>query len=304
MSRVSGVGWQTATGSTAARPALALPAGGLVDLPGRGKTFVVDTGTNAAGRGGPQAPTLILLHALACTGLLTWRPTVGALRTRYRVVIFDQRWHGQGIRSPHFRLEDCADDVAAVADALGIARFVPVGYSMGSLVAQLTWRRHRARVAGVVMCASTTKFRDMAQAPAALRVISTRVAATAARSPALVRRTRSGHLVASADSSWAYGEVRSSSGTGIAQAAAAISRFDSSSWIGDMDVPAAVVVTARDRLIPPMQQRGLARCIPDAAVYEVDAGHASCVLGAEQFTPAVQAACASVSSRIGARGHH
>jgi pimeloyl-ACP methyl ester carboxylesterase len=299
MSRVSDAGWHAATASAGARPALALPAGALVDLPGRGKTFVVDTGTTATARGGAQTPTLILLHALACTGLLTWRPTVGALRTRYRVVIFDQRWHGQGIRSPHFRLEDCADDVAAVADALGIAQFVPVGYSMGSLVAQLTWRRHRARVAGAVMCASTTRFRDTALAPAALRVISTRVAATAARSPTIVRRTRSGHLVDSGDSQWAYGQFRSTSGTGIARAAAAISRFDSSAWIGGMDVPAAVVVTARDRLIPPTQQRGLARCIPGAAVYEVDAGHATCVLGAERFTPALQAACASVTARIG-----
>ena len=42
---------------------------------------------------------------------------------RYRVVTFDQRWHGQGIRSPAFSLADCADDVAAVADVLGLDRF-------------------------------------------------------------------------------------------------------------------------------------------------------------------------------------
>jgi diacylglycerol O-acyltransferase len=276
-----------------------LPAGSLVDLPGRGRTFVVDTGTTAASNRGRPVPTLILLHALACTGLLTWYPSVGALRARYRVVIFDQRWHGQGIRSPHFRLEDCADDVAAVADALGIERFVPVGYSMGSLVAQLAWRRHRGRLSGLVLCASTTRFRDTARAPAALRVMSTRVAATAAHGPPTVRRPRSGHLVATDDSRWAYGQFRATSSAGIARAAAAISRFDSSSWIGDLDVPAAVVVTARDRLIPPTQQRWLARRIPGAAVHEVDAGHASCVLDAEQFTPALQAACASVAARVG-----
>jgi 3-oxoadipate enol-lactonase len=119
MSRVSDAGWQTAARMVGAAPPLDLPAGALIDLPGRGRTFVVDTGSTASSATGTPTPTVILLHALACTGLLTWYPALGALRARYRVVVFDQRWHGQGIRSPHFRLEDCADDVAAVADALG-----------------------------------------------------------------------------------------------------------------------------------------------------------------------------------------
>jgi pimeloyl-ACP methyl ester carboxylesterase len=52
------------------------------------------------------------------------------------VVVFDQRWHGQGISSPRFLLEDCADDVGALADALGVDTFVPVGFSMRALVVQ------------------------------------------------------------------------------------------------------------------------------------------------------------------------
>jgi len=54
----------------------------------------------------------------------------------------DHRGHGRGIRSAKpFRLADCADDVAALADRLGIETFIPVGYSMGGTVAQLMWRR-------------------------------------------------------------------------------------------------------------------------------------------------------------------
>lgn len=55
------------------------------------------------------------LHAVGCTGMLTWFPAVGALRERDRVVTFDQRWHGRGIVSEHFSLCECADDVAVVA---------------------------------------------------------------------------------------------------------------------------------------------------------------------------------------------
>jgi pimeloyl-ACP methyl ester carboxylesterase len=100
---------------------------------------------------------------------------------------------------------------------------------------------------------------------------------------------------------WALDQFRSTSGRRVAAAAAQISTFDSSSWIGEMDVPTAVVVTARDRLIPAERQRLLARTVPDATVYEVDTGHAGCVLAAAKFTPALQAACASVAVRSSAR---
>ena len=114
-----------------------LPHGRVVELSNRGSTYVVDSGPTAGG------PAFVLLHSLACTGLLTWYPSLEMMRRFGRVVVFDQRCHGSGIASPRFQLEDCADDVAALADELGIETFIPVGFSMGSLVAQHVWRRHR-----------------------------------------------------------------------------------------------------------------------------------------------------------------
>src|SRR5699024_3789736 len=123
-----------------------LPAADSVELAGRGTIPIVDTGPR-------DAPPLTLMHAMSCTGLLTWYPALAALRERYRVIVFDQRWHDRGIRSRHFDLTDCAHDVAAVADALGISRFLVAGYSLGSLIAQLTWWQHPQRIAGLVLCA-------------------------------------------------------------------------------------------------------------------------------------------------------
>src|SRR5690349_11449634 len=118
-------------------PQVEVPDGRWLDLPGRGRTWLTEVD------GPPGAPTLVLLHAVGCTGMLTWFPAVHALAERYRVVVFDQRWHGRGIVSRDFDLHDCADDVAAVCDALGLDRPILVGYSMGSIVAQRTWRQHR-----------------------------------------------------------------------------------------------------------------------------------------------------------------
>src|SRR4029078_1051660 len=122
-----------------------LPHGRVVELCDRGSTYVVDSGPTAGG------PTFVLLHSLACTGLLTWYPSLAMMRRFGRVVVFDQRWHGSGIASPHFRLTDCADDVAALADELGVETFVPVGFSMGSLVAQQVWRPRAGEVGALVL---------------------------------------------------------------------------------------------------------------------------------------------------------
>ena len=47
-------------------------------------------------------------------------------------------------------------------------------------------------------------------------------------------------------------------------------------WIGDIDVPTTVMVTARDRALLPEQQDKLADSIPHAVVHRVDDGHVAC----------------------------
>ena len=81
----------------------------------------------------------------------------GAIRARE--LRLDHRGHGQGIKSrSSFRLEDCADDVVALADTLGINTFIPVGYSMGGTIAQLIWKQHVHRVSGLVLCSTAPIF--------------------------------------------------------------------------------------------------------------------------------------------------
>ena len=130
-----------------------LPPGAAMDLPGRGTTFVRTLD-------GPLgAPTVVLLHGWTATADLNWFTCYQPLAEHFRVVALDHRGHGRGIRSRKiFRLEDCADDAVAVCDVLGIDSFIPVGYSMGGPIAQLIWQRHRQRVAGLVLCATSAYF--------------------------------------------------------------------------------------------------------------------------------------------------
>ncbi len=276
-----------------------IPQGRMLELPGRGgATYVTDTPGPS-----PDSPTLVLLHALGCTGLLTWYPTIEPFSRRYRVVTLDQRWHGQGIRSDEFSLYDCADDVAALIDALELDDVIVCGYSLGSIVAQRVWRQHPDLVQGLVLCATTDRFAltpservfftGMGVAMFGARGISrSRTALTAARATA-----RALDLEPSDIHEWAMREFRSTSPWAVGQALAALGQHHSRPWIGRIDVPTAVVVGTRDRVIAPARQFSLAKAIPGATVHDVDGGHAMCVLEAEKFVPIVVEAVNTVNAR-------
>lgn len=270
-------------------PVGALPPGRLVELPGRGSTYVVDSGP-ATG-----APTFVLLHSLACTGLLTWYPSLEMLRGFGRVVVFDQRWHGSGIASPRFLLEDCADDVVALADELGAERIIPVGFSMGSLIAQLVWHRHRHRVDGLVLCAAAATFAEAAPKRLGTGIFAALLEAFSP-APRSSSATAADHPVDS-DIRWALGQFRATSHGAILRVLAEMMRFDSRRWLGDIDVPTTVLISNRDRVISPRQQQALADEIPGAQTVGIDAGHASCTLAPETFVPGLHCAVGSVLDR-------
>jgi 3-oxoadipate enol-lactonase len=78
-----------------------------------------------------------------------------------------------------------------------------------------------------------------------------------------------------------------------------LSRFRSDAWVGEIDVPTAVVMTAHDHVVVPSNQLGLATAIPDAVVHEVEAGHGACLTEPERFVPTLVAACSQVAQRAG-----
>lgn len=276
----------------------ALPPGRALSLPGRGTTFVREV------LGPPGAPTLLLLHGWMATADLNWFTCFPALGEQFRVVALDHRGHGRGIRTWRpFRLEDCADDAAAVVNELGAGPVIPVGYSMGGAVAQLLWRRHPDLVAGMVLCATSRSF--SAQVPGAqlwfTGLLGLSVVARLAPKPVLRRvvsqvvRRRAAHVL----DEWGLTELERSDSPTLLHAGWMIGRFDSQRWIGSLDLPAAVVVTTQDQVVSPRRQWDLATAIPEASVYEVEAGHTAVVTERDQFVPLLVEACTGVASRAG-----
>jgi 3-oxoadipate enol-lactonase len=266
-------------------PEVVVPKGRWLDVPGRGRTWLTDVP-------GPteDSPAIILLHAVGCTGMLTWFPVIPELSQRYRVIVFDQRWHGRGIMSEHFSLRDCADDVAAIANLLDLVQPIVAGYSMGSIIAQRAWRQHPQRFGGLVLAATTDHFRTtgserifhqtMELGMGALRTLSRSKALTVA-----AKTTTEVLLDPSDTHQWALAEWRSTSSWAVAQAVASLGRHHSTPWLASIDIPTAVVVTRKDKVLSPERQRGIAALIPGATVHEADCGHAGCVLSADNFVP-------------------
>ena len=272
--------------------ALELPPGRTIDLPGRGRTFIREI------EGPPGAPVLVLLHGWTATADLNWFASFAELGRHFRVVAPDHRGHGRGIRlKGPFRLEDCADDVAAIADVLGIPTFVPVGYSMGGTIAQLMWRRHESRVRGLVLCSTAGNFTSSREERLGFLGLSG-LAALARLTPAQARDWLTEQLYLQRKGAglepWAVQQLASHDWRHVLEAGGAIGAFNSLEWLPGIDVPVSVVLTLRDQVISLERQQRMLDLIPAARHWEFDAGHDAVWARWPEYVPVLLDACRAV----------
>jgi len=178
-----------------------------------------------------------------------------------------------GTEQPPYRLEDLADDTAAIMDALGIEAAHVVGASMGGFVAQLLAIRHRARVLSLTSIMS---------APGGL---ADNVPATPEATEALLKQPPADREGMIEHGVWVSGRIsgpehfdpeearrkrtraidRAVSVAGTARQMAAVaasrSRVDE---LGTLTVPALVVHGEVDPLVPVENGRRTAEAIPGA----------------------------------------
>lgn len=278
-----------------------VPPGRPLELGGRGTTFVRELA------GPPGAPVLVLLHAWMATSGINWLTTYPLLQRRFRVLALDLRGHGRGLRAPgRFRFTDCADDVAALAAEMGVNRALVGGYSMGGPIAQVLWRRHRGLVGGLVFAATSYRFIHGAQAPllltsgASALAQTTRLAEVARRLPGAAARLSLPTAVPTSGAlgRWAASEMRRHDLRAVLEALLEIGSYNAEEWIGEIDVPTAVVLTTRDRAVDPLWQLRLARAVPDASLHPVAGGHVAC--GHRLFGEVFSEACGEVADRMAA----
>jgi pimeloyl-ACP methyl ester carboxylesterase len=279
-------------------PPATVPDGHVARLAGRGEVFY-----RHSTAGAPGAPTLLLLHGWTASADIQWFSAYAALAERYPFIAIDHRGHGRGMRSEQpFTIEDVADDAAALARHLGVERVVPVGYSMGGPVTLELTRRHPDLVAGMVLAATSMEF--MARLGDRVRwrglplleaIFRSRLAHRAAVRWAARQAHHAPTLVEALP--WLMAEMRRGDPGAYVEAGRALSRFDARPYAPGLAVPSAMVITTRDRLVPPVKQRQLARAV-DAEVVELAGDHLCTWFQPDEFAAVLRRAVDSVADRI------
>lgn len=242
-------------------------------------------------RGDPRIPVL-LCDGIGCDGYV-WRYLRPAVAPR-RVLHPHYRGHGrsQAPRVPsRIEIDDLADDAAAVLDDAGVDRAVWIGHSMGVQVALEAWRRHRDRVAGLVLvCGAPSHPLRSFRGSATLEDLLPTIERWVLRVPRIVNRltrtllpTQLALEIAGAfeinrslvqpDDFMPYleGMARMDVRTFLAMLAAA-GRHTTDAVLPEIDVPTLVVAGGRDGFTPPARSRELAAQVPGAEIIEIEDG--------------------------------
>ncbi|ARP71772.1 alpha/beta hydrolase [Streptomyces pluripotens] len=229
---------------------------------------------------GPEkAPAVVLSHGWTCSTAF-WAAQTRDLAADHRVIVYDQRGHGRSPASPVCSTRALADDLEAVlAKTLSPKeKALVVGHSMGgmTIMAASTRPRFHAHAAAVLLC-STGSSRLVEEASVVpLRAGRVRTWITG---QVLGSSVPLGPVTPVAKSILKYATMGAGSAPHVVEACARIvhacprtvrhawggvlATLDLDHGVRELQVPAAVVHGASDRLTPPVHARALAAGLPN-----------------------------------------
>lgn len=220
---------------------------------------------------------LLLIHGWPHDRTL-WHAQLNGLATHARCVAPDLRGFGETPAVEPFSIDQYADDMAALLDVLAIPQAVVCGISMGGYVALAMWRRHRARVNGLVLVSTRASSDAPEQRAARERLVEfAQKSGVEALAKQQVERML-GTTTREAHAELGDAMRRMMSGASlegvIGGQRAMIARADSTATLATIDVPALVIAGAEDAIIPSDEQRAMSERISGVRFVELaGAGH-------------------------------
>ncbi len=252
------------------------------------KTNGIEINYEIAGEG----PWLTLSHSLACN-LHMWDDQMAALTKKFKVLRFDTRGHGRSDAPPGpYTLEQMADDVKGLLDALGIKHTHWMGLSMGGMIGETFALKYPGVFQSMVLADTTARRPPNADQMWGERIkvvqeqgMAALVESTLARwftEP--YRNTRKDVMTRIGN------DIRATPVAGFVGCCQAIAKVDVLDRLKEIKCPAFVIVGDQDHGTPPEMARAIHENLPDSELLIINAAaHLSNIEQAEVFNQAVLA---------------
>jgi pimeloyl-ACP methyl ester carboxylesterase len=226
-----------------------------------------------------KGPPLLLVHGFPLDHTM-WKHQIADLSSIARLIAPDLRGFGKsGVTEGSVTMEQFADDLKALLDALGVAEPVTLcGLSMGGYIAFQFVRKYQQRVGKLILC-DTRALPDSPEAAAGRRTNAQKVMENG---PKELAEALMGKMFAPSsnerrkeDVEAALAVMLASPRQGIAAALLGMAqRPDSTALLPAIRVPTLVLVGEHDVISPPAEMRTLAAAIPSARFAVIrNAGH-------------------------------
>lgn len=238
--------------------------------------------------GGERSPALFFANSLGADHTM-WEPQVAALASRWRVIRYDARGHGEsGVTPGPYTVELLGQDVLALLDHLQVERAAFCGLSLGGATGQWLGLHAKNRFTKLVLANTAAKIGT----PEAWnqRIAAVNAGGVAAVADAVLQRWFTTAFAQREPVTLARMKammVRQPA-AGYAAQCAAVRDADFRDALPTIEVPTLVIAGTHDASTTAADGAFLAQRIPGARYVQLDAAHISNVEAPAAFTAALR----------------
>ena len=233
-----------------------------------------------------EGPWLTMSHSLACN-LHMWDPQMPVLTKKFKVLRFDTRGHGQSSApAGEYTLEQLADDLKGLLDALKIKQTHYAGLSMGGMIAQAFALKYPGVFQSMVLADTTSRRPPNAGQMWGERIQNAQTKGMGALVQGTLERWfTEPYRNSRKDVMEKIGnDIRNTAVNGFVGCCHAISKVDYLDRLKEIKVPALVIVGEQDHGTPPEAARAIQQHLPGSELKIIpSAAHISNVEQAQVF---------------------